>query len=162
MFHPLGAWCIGRSLGLDYTWGSRSCLIRVVHFTKMLCHDMDSSNTPGVSHAMSTASSSGLTQWSLALNPFFCSSKKKKKNLFQSLTALLGTCLWNAWWTAGFRTKNWKTSKPLTLWKSKQQKFHDELISHMHDMNIKSFKPKVSYLDNGRSNYEEVVFELQL
>ena len=69
----------------------------------------------------------------IGVKPFFLFIKKKKKNCFNALTALLGTCLWNAWWTAGFRTKNWKTSKPLTLRKSKQKKF---MINKPHEYQI--------------------------
>ena len=40
------AWCVGRSLGLGHNCGFRSCLVRVVCFIKMLCHNMDSPNGP--------------------------------------------------------------------------------------------------------------------
>ena len=35
-----------RNLGLGHTCGSKSCLIRVMRFTKILYHDVDSPNTP--------------------------------------------------------------------------------------------------------------------
>ena len=40
------AWCVGRSPKLGQTCGSRSCLVRVVCFAKILCHDMNSLNAP--------------------------------------------------------------------------------------------------------------------
>ena len=59
----LGDWCIDRSLELDHIYISRNCIIRVMCFTKILCHDLDSPNAPkGVSHDMGTASSSGPCQ----------------------------------------------------------------------------------------------------
>ena len=43
---PLGAGFIGRSLGLDHTYMSRSCLVQVMCFATMLCHDVNSPNAP--------------------------------------------------------------------------------------------------------------------
>ncbi|KAL4603625.1 hypothetical protein ACB092_10G138000 [Castanea dentata] len=36
---------------------SKSCLIRIVRFAEIPCHDVNSLNTPGMPHAMSFASS---------------------------------------------------------------------------------------------------------
>ena len=43
---PLGAWFIGRCLGLDHIYMSRSCLVQVMCFATMLCHNMNSLNAP--------------------------------------------------------------------------------------------------------------------
>ena len=42
----LGAWCVGKSPELDQTYMSKSCLIRVVRFTKIQCHDLNRLNAP--------------------------------------------------------------------------------------------------------------------
>ena len=42
------AWCVGRSPKLGQTCRSRSCLVRVVCFAKILCHDMNSLNAPRI------------------------------------------------------------------------------------------------------------------
>ena len=74
---PLVAWCVDRSLRLDHTFGSKSCLVQVMHFTKIVHHDVDSPNAPrGAPHyenyGFKWAKSMITRMW-----PFFVHQKNK-------------------------------------------------------------------------------------
>ena len=77
----LRVWYIVRSTGLGHTYRFRSCLVWIMRFAKILCHDVDSLNTDGVPQTMSFAGSSRLHQWSHTCDPFVFIKQKKSQQI---------------------------------------------------------------------------------